>query len=217
MALTPQEIQALDAHFGYSPQPSVASSPVGLVKKYESDLSVDAAGQKAKAETLAKGEAEKQLNADKEKSALQQQLMDIERAARAIREAKGMVGGDNFWEAGYMGNKLKDTSGTDAYALNKQLDQIKSSVALDKLMAMKQNSPTGASGFGALSAPELNLLTSNQGSLEQGQGEHRLSSKLSDVYSNYNNIYKQLSGGKELPPYDARDPSKPIHYSEYFK
>lgn len=45
--------------------------------------------------------------------------------------------------------------------LQAKYDVLKSNLSLEKLMQLKSMSPTGASGFGALTAPELKILTDN--------------------------------------------------------
>jgi hypothetical protein len=56
--------------------------------------------------------------------------------------------------------------GTDADTLDSVYSTLKSVISLDKLMELKKASPTGASGFGALSAPELKLLTDSVAALD---------------------------------------------------
>jgi hypothetical protein len=234
MPLTPAEIAAFDSHFGYTPPPSVAASPVGQLKAYETgqdiakanatkkyaaDVETAEAGKRAAAVKAAELAVTKQAAAPQQEAELKKSLADIEYLANNIRQAQSMTGPNSksMWEAGYMGDKLKNTASTDAYKLDQKLLPVRSGVAINELMDMKKNSATGASPFGALSGSELSLVQNKQGSLEVGQGERQLSSNLRDIYGNYNNIYKKLSGGKELPAYEAKDPTQPISYMEYFK
>jgi hypothetical protein len=154
------------------------------------------------AEKLASEQAAIDVNKPKEEEARAAQIRDLESYARAVQQARQMVGGDNIWEAGWMGDKLKDFAGTDAYKLDKQLDQVRGGVALGKMAELKSTSPTGSTGFGALAVPELNLLMSGKGSLETGQGEDILSQRLANIYSETNDLYQSLTG----KPLQANDP-----------
>ncbi len=203
---SPEDAQSMFMqHIGGNATPPAApAAPTNI--PYSSNPGASQKFQEGYNTKVGEGLAEKALTADKTKDALAQQIIDIENAGRAIRESKDMLSQHHWFDTGYIGDKLKDVAGTNAYALQQQLQQVKSAVAVDKLMKMKADSKTGASGFGSLSGPELSLLETNQGSMELGQGDERLSKKLRDIHSNYNNIYKQLTGGKELPPYDDVHP-----------
>jgi hypothetical protein len=56
--------------------------------------------------------------------------------------------------------------GTDRQALEGWVDSLKSQLGYQNLMAAKASSPTGASGFGALSEGELKLITNIAGNLD---------------------------------------------------
>lgn len=57
------------------------------------------------------------------------------------------------------GSVFKHMPGSDRQALETYVDSLKSQLAFSNLLAAKQSSPTGASGFGALSEGELKLLS----------------------------------------------------------
>jgi len=65
------------------------------------------------------------------------------------------------------GASLKSWPATEAKRVANLLITVKANVGLATLSDLKETSPTGASGFGALSAPELELIVSKLGSLDQ--------------------------------------------------
>lgn len=67
--------------------------------------------------------------------------------------------------------------GTPAAVFDGQLDTIRGNTAIAKLLEMKSHSSTGASGFGALTAPELALLTSALGSLDLNKNDYETMSR----------------------------------------
>lgn len=79
---------------------------------------------------------------------------------------------------GWAGLLAPYAPGTSAYALSRRLITLKALVGLDKLGEMRDGSATGASGLGALSEKEMDLLTSVFGSLEQKQDAGTLSRNL---------------------------------------
>jgi len=121
-----------------------------------------------------------------------------EGAADANRKAQALLSSDvvvqdvtrlldlskNSNIAGMVGSALKDIPGTvqnDARALT---DTIKANVAFDKLQRMREASPTGGA-LGSVSAPELNLLQSALGSLEQSQSREQYErnvKRVRDIY-----------------------------------
>lgn len=83
---------------------------------------------------------------------------------------------------------------TGATDLAANIDTIISSLGIGKLMEMKANSKAGASGMGALSDREMNLLTSALTSLKQSQNPAQLKKHLGEVKTHYQNIL-QLNQG----------------------
>lgn len=62
-------------------------------------------------------------------------------------------------------------SGTPAGRIRSYVSTLQSGVALGAMQRLKEASATGATGFGALSAPELNLLISDIGALDPNNTE----------------------------------------------
>ena len=83
---------------------------------------------------------------------------------------------------------------TGATDLTADLDSIASSLGLNKLMEMKNNSKAGASGMGQLSDREMTLLTSAIASIKQSQNPEQLKRKLLEIKNHYQNIIQMSQG-----------------------
>ena len=100
---------------------------------------------------------------------------------RVVSKIDELIPRINRNTAGFVGSKLRGVGGTSAQAVAADLETIKSNLGLEQLMAMKAASPTGASGFGALSAPELSLLVSKVASIDQAQTPEQLKARLQEI------------------------------------
>lgn len=94
----------------------------------------------------------------------------------------GMTGGN--LSAG-IGALTSFVPGTPAKNLADTIDTIKSNLTLTNLAQLKANSPTGASGFGALSDTEGRTLATSVASLDTGQSPDQLAAHLHDVKTHY--------------------------------
>lgn len=65
--------------------------------------------------------------------------------------------------------------------LEAQINTVVSSIALDEMKALKEASPTGSTGFGALSQKELDILTGSKGSLRPNMMEDSLKENLESI------------------------------------
>jgi hypothetical protein len=99
-----------------------------------------------------------------------------------------------------VGSYLAGIPGTKATDLESDLDTINSSLGLGKLMELKNNSKAGASGMGALSDKEMNLLISAVTSLKQKQSPDQLRKNLGEVKKRYSNVIKMSDG---VNPYEG--------------
>lgn len=81
--------------------------------------------------------------------------------------------------------------------LSGYLDTLKGNLTFDKLMDMKANSPTGASGLGALSDNEARLLASTVAAMDVGMSEAELNRNLG-IIDNY--IKKMQEGATRAAP-----------------
>lgn len=87
---------------------------------------------------------------------------DIDRALAETKQYPGMI-------AGGFGNLMKGIPGSRAHDVGKLIDTVKANASLDKLAQMRAQSPTGASGLGAVTQGEHKLLQDSLGALDQSQ------------------------------------------------
>ena len=87
---------------------------------------------------------------------------DIDRAINQTKQYPSMV-------AGTFGSLMKNIPGSQAADVGKLVDTIKANASLDKLSQMRAQSPTGASGLGAVTQGEHKLLQDSIGALDQSQ------------------------------------------------
>lgn len=102
----------------------------------------------------------------------------IQKAKDKLAENPGAAGWTTF---------LQELPESDAKYIQNILGSIKANVSLDTLTTLKNTSPSGASGFGALSEGELKVISELLGSLEQTQSAGQLLDTL-------NNIEQRLGG-----------------------
>ena len=69
--------------------------------------------------------------------------------------------------------------------MEKTLDSIKSRVGFDKMRELKDKSPTGSTGLGAVSNAEQRLLQSVKGSLDENQSPQNLRKNLERLKNFY--------------------------------
>lgn len=75
----------------------------------------------------------------------------------------------NWSNTGLVGGLARNLPGSGAYDFQKDVDTIKARAAINELGTLKAASPTGASGFGALSEKELAVIQSALSNLDTGQ------------------------------------------------
>lgn len=116
-----------------------------------------------------------------------------------IDDALGKVSG---WSAGGMASTKNVPflgQATGATDLAADIESIHSTLGIQKLMEMKNNSKAGASGMGQLSDREMSLLVSALASLKQEQRPTQLRSRLEKVKKHYQNWLKLEEG---VNPYE---------------
>jgi hypothetical protein len=88
----------------------------------------------------------------------------------------------------------------------RKLETLKSMIAIDKMIEMKKNSPTGSTGFGALSEKELAVLQNAIGNLDPSQSNEVLTRELGKVRDFFSGI-SQRAGGAKLAARQNADPT----------
>lgn len=97
--------------------------------------------------------------------------------------------------SGFPAQVSQYVGGTPAFALDQALDPIRSATAIGKLIQMKESSPTGASGFGSLSSPELNLLLNRVSSLKIGQSDEDMAASLDAAEEEFKRLRDKAKTG----------------------
>lgn len=137
-----------------------------------------------------KEEAERQ----KRESALATQRQDALAVIAKIDEAEKMVSGFSAGAGAFTEGTPILGQMTGATDLAAAIESIQSSLGLNKLMELKSASKAGASGLGALSDREMNLLVSAISSLKQSQNPEQLKTNLRKIKTHYQNILKMNEG-----------------------
>lgn len=91
------------------------------------------------------------------------------------------IGQVDPFQVGALGAIRRTLGNPYANDLKSNITTIQSNTGLQQLMDMKASSPSGASGFGSLSGPELALLTSKIRSLDLGQSSGQLKDNLATI------------------------------------
>jgi hypothetical protein len=86
---------------------------------------------------------------------------------------------------GFAGMALGKIPGTEAYGIRGDIELIKSKLALDMIKEMKQQSATGATGFGAMSEKELALIQSAVDRLDADMDKPRVLESLNEIKEHY--------------------------------
>jgi len=116
--------------------------------------------------------------------------LQLDEVLRAINGARGRVSG---WSTGW-GDLLSPVPATDARDLRGDLSTIASALTVDKLQQMKAQSATGASGMGALSEKEGQLLRDSVAALDQGQSQEKVNDALNQIELHYRKLQAINSG-----------------------
>lgn len=155
---------------------------------------------------------ETELSAERKKVLLDNAKAQADAVSSAVSDALSIMdkkgGLDILPEAGILGSRLASMGlNQQAVDLSKSLNTVKAAVAFGTLQKMREASKTGGA-LGAVSAPELALLESALGSLDQSLSEDLLRKNLGIVEKTMTKIlndpvasYYYQNG--ELPPEGA--------------
>lgn len=100
-------------------------------------------------------------------------------AQASVEDVQGLKNRANGWNTGTLGWGLSKIGGTPAYDLKADILPVQARGMLGKLMQLKGASPQGASGLGALSESEGEVLKSTMGNLDVGQSTEQFNKNLS--------------------------------------
>lgn len=117
--------------------------------------------------------------------------LSTDEALAGIARARQLISG---WSTGVGGQLLSNIGSTDARDLKTVLNTVASGVTLGKLSELKAQSAQGASGLGALSEREGELLRDSVAGLDQFQSEDGLLASLDAVERHYRNVLALTNG-----------------------
>jgi hypothetical protein len=119
----------------------------------------------------------------------------LETMDKAVLPTTGMIGG---MLSGVPGTASRDVAGL--------VQTIKGNIGIDKLQAMRMQSPTGGA-LGNVTEGELAVLQSTIGNLEQSQSDDQVRENLKRVYNLYlDTVHGKGKGGKR---YELKQPKGP--------
>jgi hypothetical protein len=173
-------------------QLSIAGKRADLAKTPAEIRKLDADARKAVADAK-KAESEVSTAID---PAIAQRIQDLQLddMLHAVDQAAALIRGGGA--TGFTGAaKRAFLYGTDANDLSGALTTLKSNVMLDKLKELKNASPTGASGMGALSEREGQMLASVIGSFDLKQSDAKLLDSLARIRQHALSL-KAIQAGK---------------------
>lgn len=160
-------------------------TPEGVTETGKANIDVD---KTRETEAIKTDEAlrEDQIKQDRVKAAnLPTKLAENEILGQDIQRALDVLEDNSNYlpETGTIGSLLSYFSETSAGQLESYLKSVRNLVGFGKLGQMRENSPTGSSGLGALSENEMTGLQATSGNLEINQRSEDLSFNLKRLYN----------------------------------
>lgn len=98
-----------------------------------------------------------------------------------VERIMGLLETASIPETGLAGSLASFVPGTDAHNVDRLIQGIEANVTFDRLQAMREASPGGASGLGQVTTVEIDLLRQSLGSLSQSQTKDQFSHNLKRV------------------------------------
>ena len=107
-----------------------------------------------------------------------------------MNDAMTRMGGRSgeFFGSGFFGKASSFIPGTSAYDQVADVEFLQSNVALNAMSELKELSPTGSTGFGALSEKELRVLTDKYANLNPFTSPDLFQSNLKQLQGEFNNM-----------------------------
>lgn len=161
---------------------------------------------KVRAQNLAEGKFEYQLSKDATEAfdagvaATKDATTEEARAETAgktmtsaignMNDAMSRMGGRSgeFFGSGFFGKAASFLPGTSAYDQVADTEFLQSNVALNTMAELKDLSPTGSTGFGALSEKELGVLTNKYANLNPFTSPELFQKNLQQLSKEFNNM-----------------------------
>lgn len=128
-------------------------------------------------------------------------VQQTERMKKALN--RGFWDGNFLPETGVIGSKLTGIN-QEAADMQGQIETLKGMVTFDRILKLKEASENGASGLGQVTAPELTMLASQLGALDQNVSAELLISTLNNIESVFTRLPPEavsyLTGAIETLP-----------------
>ena len=107
-----------------------------------------------------------------------------------MNDAMTRMGGRSgeFFGSGFFGKAASFIPGTSAYDQVADVEFLQSNVALNAMAELKELSPTGSTGFGALSEKELRVLTDKYANLNPFTSPDLFQKNLKQLQGEFNNM-----------------------------
>jgi hypothetical protein len=107
-----------------------------------------------------------------------------------MNDAMTRMGGRSgeFFGSGFFGKASSFIPGTSAYDQVADVEFLQSNVALNAMSELKELSPTGSTGFGALSEKELRVLTDKYANLNPFTSPDLFQKNLAQLQGEFNNM-----------------------------
>jgi len=107
----------------------------------------------------------------------------------------------NDWFATGFGNiPARYVPGTSAYDVASNVQTIQGSSALDKLAALRADSPTGGNPFGQMSNADMELLKATVASLDPGQSDQQFQANMDYIIQLYSKMLPENQGKDQQNP-----------------
>lgn len=162
----------------------------------------EAEARRAKAladkEEAAAAERAKKASAANLRGAKAQQLEATLGYLGTLQRARDLI--SSGMATGPFGQVTGNIYGSSAADLKGALDSIANPIVLDALQEARKGSAVGATGFGALTQKELDLLKSKFGSLKENQGPEALLAAIDQIEGHYRRALAYSTG---YDPYTA--------------
>lgn len=139
---------------------------------------------------------EEMARADAQEDALAKLERMVSRIDMIRRDATDNGG---WFETGASGAMMRNVPGSAAYSLAEDLATLDANQVLQAMTRLKELSPTGSTGFGALSAPELRLLQSSVASLNPNSDQETFLRNLDEARRVYSDMIDRLQS-ENAPP-----------------
>lgn len=204
---------AWQAAIADTPGVQLPSGPMGVTKTPSPDSSPKLKGEQEKEKAVAKAKFERWNGTGAELMAQRSMLRDLQRQRVRAQELLGMTDASSTGFASY----LSGVPASDARVWASLKDTIVGNIAVGKMAELKSLSPTGSTGFGALSQKELELLERLQGDFSGTNGPKRLKKTILE-YLEYLDESIEFTGdsmNRTINWYEKHKGDYPNMYSDY--